>query len=217
MAPKEVKGPLPKDSTPVTGVSTNAPPIPASNTKSLSFSESDGKVKAKETQPLVIPDNVQWTPPQTVKPKTSKGFKEGQKALVTFVQDGDTASLTTKGENPVDINCRLDKIDAPETGKKGAEGQPYGKESKLNLQRLIDQKEVSVSVSYAKDDWGRNLCQIEVDGADVSLKQLEDGYAWLYRRYGNPLKFDQAHAQAQQQRKGLFADKDAEHPRNFKH
>ena len=166
---------------------------------------------------MVIPDNVQWTSPQTVKPKTSKGFKEGQKALVTFVQDGDTASLTTKGENPVDINCRLDKIDAPETGKKGAESQPYGNDSKLNLQRLIDQKEVSVSVGYAKDDWGRNLCQIEVDGTDVSLKQLEDGMAWLYKKYGNPASYNQAQAGARMDKKGLFADPKAIHPRNFKH
>lgn len=199
------------------GVFPDSAPVPSSNTKSVVFSSDSVKPQAKETQPLVVPEGTQWTEPTVVKPRTTRGFAPPQKALVTLVQDGDTAGVKTQGDTPQEIMCRLDKIDAPETAKRGKPGQAYGEASKKNLQQLIDGKEVAVSVSYATDDWGRNLCQIEIDGIDVSLKQLEDGMAWLYRKYGNPKEFNQAQAGAKLDKKGLFSDPSAIHPREFKH
>lgn len=162
---------------------------------------------------MVIPEGVKWNAP--VVAKKSDVPSTGQKAVVTMVLDGDTAGLRTdKGK---DLMCRLDKIDAPETAKKDKPGQAYGDESKANLKRLIDKKEVSVTVSTSKDQFGRSLCQIEIDGVDVSLKQLEDGAAWLYKTYGNPQAYSSAQANARINKKGLFADPAAIHPREFKH
>ena len=137
-----------------------------------------------------------------------------------MVLDGDTARLKTEGskKNPSqDITCRLDKIDAPETAKKDKPAQPYGDKSTQNLKQLIEQKNVSVWVSTSKDQFGRDLCQIEIDGVDVSLKQLQDGAAWLYKKYGNPALYDYAQTNSKIDQKGLFADPKAVHPRNFKH
>jgi endonuclease YncB( thermonuclease family) len=216
--PAEVKGSLPKDSTPIAGVVPGMPDIPASNTKTVALNT---KGSAKETQPLVVPENVQWTPPVNAKPRDpTLPESGGRKALVTMVLDGDSAKLRTEGtkKSPAeDLICRLDKIDAPETAKKGKTGQPYGEESKMSLKRLIEQKNVSVWVSTSKDQYGRDLCQIEIDGADVSLKQLESGAAWLYKKYGNPALYGSANTSARIDRKGLYADPKAVHPRFYKH
>lgn len=219
MDPQPIKGSLPKDNTPVSSVVPGGQPVAAANTKSLVFKSDSGSGKAQETQPLVVPEGLQWSAPVQAKAKEASA-PTGRKAVVTMVLDGDTASLKAdgkKGQPSQDIMCRLDKIDAPEVAKRGNPGQAYGEESKMNLKRLIEQKEVSVQVSTAKDQYGRSLCQIEIDGVDVSLKQLQDGAAWLYRQYGNPAEYNQAQAESRIQRKGLFADNDAVHPRQFKH
>lgn len=137
---------------------------------------------------------------------------------MTFVQDGDTATLKPAKGDP--LNCRIDMIDAPETAKKDKPGQSHGEQSAAHLRRLIDKKEVTVWVKNGTDLYGRSLCQIEVDvngkGVDVSLDMLQNGAAWLYRQYGGSAAYKNAADNAQYKGKGLFADRDAIHPREFK-
>lgn len=190
--------------------------MPASNTKTVVFPAKGSSNKGTETQPLAISDNVQWSSPVLAKPRDATlPTSGGQKARVTLVLDGDSANLKT--EKGGDLVCRLDKIDAPETAKRNKAAQAYGDKSKQNLKSLIDNKNVNVWVSTARDEYGRSLCQIEIDGVDASLKQLQDGAAWLYKKYGNHPLYNQAQANARYNQSGLFADREAIHPREFKH
>lgn len=218
MAPAVIEGKAPKTTAPVPGVVQGAAPVSPENTKSVSLTTTGNRTTTKETQPLVIPPDLNWSEPTKVITRSNTGFKPTQKGVVTYVEDGDTVQIKKDKDSKEAVNCRLDMVDAPEVShKKGGKDQAYGQQSKKRLMDLVLNKEVSVNVSYATDEWGRNLCQIEVEGTDVSLKQIEDGMAWLYRKYGNPKEFQKASARAEGDRVGLFKDPNAIHPRNFKH
>lgn len=100
---------------------------------------------------------------------------------VTYVQDGDGAQIGK-------LNCRIEGIDAPETdkrqhGKKGP--QPYSTESLQTLQKMILNKQVTVTVTEeaSKKNHDRPVCKIEIEGADVSTKMLEQGAAMIYEQF----------------------------------
>lgn len=195
-------------------------PVAASNTSSFSVNTNKSEPQ-KEVAPLVIPNSTKWNEPTavvTAKPDSlPKGG--GQRAVVTYVGDGDGASLKTKEGK--DIACRVDLIDAPETAKPklGKKGQAFSEESKQILQQMILNKEVNVTVTQAPSEknFNRSLCRIEVEGTDVGLEMVKQGAAWLYRKYGNPTEYDKASTNAQVNRNGLFKDPNAIHPREFKH
>lgn len=211
---------MPKGDTPVPAVLPGAPDVPAANTRSFSV-QPNGKVKP--SQPLQLPADAKWGNQEVVvqaKPSAGSPIKDGwQKAMVTFVGDGDGAKLTTKGGERFD--CRLDLIDAPETPKPQyrKNGQPFGEESKKSLQQMIENKEVTVKITRAASEkaQGRPICQIEIEGKDVSVEQLRKGMAWLYQR--STAGFDNRAIEDNNKAKGigLFSDRSAQHPRDFKH
>lgn len=126
----------------------------------------------------------------------------GTKAFVLTVGDGDSLTLGGAPGGPANLVCRLDAIDAPETAKsftKPAQpGQPYGQEALDTLKKLVANKEVTVTVTRptsdgsktAANNYGRALCQIDVQGKDVNSEMLAAGSAWLYEQFGSetPLK-----------------------------
>lgn len=179
---------------------------------------------AKAIAPIAVDPNTQWTKPAPVVQATTPG---GQKAVVTYVDDGDSARLRTKdGSN---INCRIDSIDAPEVAKPklNKPGQPFGEEAKKTLQGMIDRKEVTVIVTKPADsssppskenNYGRSLCKIEVQGQGVDAKMLSAGAAWLYRKYGESPdpKLQAIESKARVNQVGLWADPTAEDPKSFR-
>lgn len=179
---------------------------------------------AKAIAPVAVDPSTQWTKPIPVVQAATPG---GQKAVVTYVDDGDSARLKTKdGSN---INCRIDSIDAPEVGKPkyGKPAQPFGEEAKKTLQGLIDRKEVTVTVTKPADtstapskdnNYGRSLCKIEVQGQGVDTKMLAAGAAWLYRKYGESPdpKLQSVESKAKANKVGLWADDSPEDPRDFR-
>ena len=75
-----------------------------------------------------------------------------------------------------DVKIRLNKIDAPE------HNQDFGAKSKQFLSGMIFNK--IVDVEYEKiDKYRRVLGVIYLNGIDISLKQVKEGMAWVYRRY----------------------------------
>lgn len=157
--------------------------------------------------------------------------------VVTYVGDADTLlaksnKYTTKGrENESsNIECRIDSVDAPETPhpEYGKKGQPYGEEAAKILQQMVLNKEVSIRVTKPTDgesNYGRDVCQIEVSGKDVSVELLRAGAAWLYQykdkrtgedynRYGSGgIQLEQ---QARDANRGLWALPNPQNPYDFR-
>ena len=153
------------------------------------------------------------------------------KVVATFVPDGDTINATsdsykTKGERARKaggIICRIDSIEAPETAKSqyGKKGQPYGEEAAKILQQMVLNKEISIRVTKPTDgesNYGRDVCQIEVAGKDVSVELLRAGAAWLYREFNHYGQggFD-LESNARQSKLGLWGLPNPVYPSDFRH
>jgi micrococcal nuclease len=126
-------------------------------------------------------------------------------ARVVSVIDGDTIKALTK-DNEL-LRVRLRNIDAPE------KSQGFGQRSKQNLSELVFGRDVELHV-FGTDRYGRTLAVIMLDGVDINLQQVRDGYAWVYTRYigENSLEvqaqYYDAQAAAQRERRGLWQDSD---------
>lgn len=173
--------------------------------------------------PVLVPENVTWGKPSVAVKAKNPG---GEKAVVTFVEDGDTAKLTRKDGSS--INCRIDTIDAPETSHPahGKTGQPFGEESKRALRDMIENKEVTLTVTREatpglktkENNWGRSLCKIEIQGKNVDLPLVQQGLAWVWKTYGQPgnSELENAERVARLKKEGLWSDPIPEKPGDFR-
>lgn len=202
-----------------------------SRDNNLSINLSTGKsVPSKDPVPM---PNVSWGKPAEVVTMNPMVAKLPQyKAVATFVEDGDTFKATskqyaTKGTKANgNVLCRVDSVDAPETPHPPyKKGQPYGEEAAKKLQQMILNKEISIRiVRPANGDpnepglYGRDICQIEVEGANVSTELIRAGAAWLYREYNNYFTgLETVEANAKAEGRGLFSDPNAVYPQTAKH
>ena len=127
---------------------------------------------------------------------------------VVSVTDGDTIKILTKNKTLYKI--RLNCIDAPERS------QAFGKKSKANLSKLIAGR--VVDVQYKKTDrYGRILGTIFSDNHDINLRQIKDGYAWVYRRYCKRNDYYKAEEYARDRKLGLWYDKKPVPPWEYRH
>lgn len=128
--------------------------------------------------------------------------------IVTGIIDGDTITVLDRQKKSHKI--RLAFIDAPE------KGQPFGKASKKHLSDLIFQQEVKVKV-IPGSTYGREIGIIYVRQHDkeinANLRQIQSGYAWLYRHYARKqlsrheyLTWGEAETLARSAHIGLWAD-----------
>lgn len=155
------------------------------------------------SKPVEIPKDIQWQKPITAVQAINATRAPGNKALVTYVADGDTVKGTG-------LNCRIDGIDAPEVAnpKAGKLGQPYGEEAKKTLQAMVLKKEVTVRItkpSVNGSNYGRDMCQIEIQGKDVSTEMVREGAAWLYTHFNNDPRLRAVQGEAIAGQKGLWA------------
>lgn len=108
------------------------------------------------------------------------------KGRVTYVEDGDTLTLSGPGRSRFDI--RLADINAPETfhraRKKGdadRPGQPFGREAGEAL-RTLSLGRLATAECYEQDSYGRLVCDVYVEMApnpiNLSRWQLSHGWAW---------------------------------------
>lgn len=122
---------------------------------------------------------------------------------VIRIADGD--SVTILDMHKVQHKVRLVGIDAPERK------QPFGKRSKQSLSDLVYRKMVTVK-SNKRDQYGRELGKILINGVDVNLEQIRRGMAWHYKVYKYDLSASDRQTYAETERKarmmryGLWID-----------
>ncbi|MBN2177414.1 MAG: thermonuclease family protein [Demequinaceae bacterium] len=94
----------------------------------------------------------------------------GEEWFVEHVIDGDTVVASHGG---VEETVRFIGIDTPERDECG-----YG-EAREELARMVDGRTVTLvpGAETDRDDYGRLLRYVEVDGVDVGLRLIENGYA----------------------------------------
>jgi micrococcal nuclease len=129
---------------------------------------------------------------------------EGQ---VTRVVDGDSLWLTPASGPPLEV--RLVGIDAPEGCQAG------GTQSRRMLEELVLRRMVSVR-SEGRDDFGRTLGTVMLDGLNVNQRLVEEGQAWSYRFKWDQGPYVKQERMAQALQRGVFASADAVMPREFR-
>lgn len=193
-------------------------PVVKPSTSSVSVDVATGAVKPSEKQ-IEIP-KVEWAKPITVAWATGDAGKiPGHRSVVTFVGDGD--SVFTKNKDGSSLECRIDSIDAPEVArpKYGKPGQAFGEASKKTLQEMVLNKEVTIRVSKpAKEgeNFGRALCQIEIEGQNIDKPMLQAGMAWLNKKYNTP-ELASALNEAKSAKRGLWVDPNPINPAAFRY
>ena len=137
-------------------------------------------------------------------------LSEEYEAVVLKVIDGDTIYIKSdNGRKKV----RLRHIDAPEIR------QSYGKEAKIFLDKQIDGKKIIVNSDY-KDRYGRDIGDIFVYNNDeaiyINAKLIKSGHAWVYKSYRKNTYLMNLENFARENMLGLWKDKSAIEPWEFR-
>lgn len=118
--------------------------------------------------------------------------------LVSHVADGDTIRVRPlQGGKPVRV--RINGIDAPEICQAG------GPAARDALKRRVLGRQVVV-IGRSRDDYGRLLGQVVLDGDDVGAWMVVQGQAWSYRYRGAAGPYAVQQRRAQASRRGIFSD-----------
>jgi len=126
--------------------------------------------------------------------------------VVTHVADGDTLDLTAGGRK---FTVRLDGIDAPEGG------QAFSQQARQQLRVLAFSHSATVVVQ-TNDRYGRLVARVVVGGRDLSEEMVRAGLAWHFVRYSSDPQLQALEQQARQQRVGLWADRSATPPWQYR-
>ena len=127
---------------------------------------------------------------------------------VSYVSDGDTLWVRPDAGGPP-RKLRIDGIDAPEICQTGGEA------AREVLRQLALHQHVEVTIRR-HDDYGRGLARIRLDGHDLGAQMVQAGQAWSYRWRRALGPYAAEEAVARQTRLGLFAQDQAELPRDFR-
>lgn len=140
-------------------------------------------------------------------------------ALVLRVSDGDTlwvAPEVTDAASPgkpqrrrKPMKLRLVGVDAPERC------QAHGEEATRALSALVLGQRVTVR-RRATDDYGRALGTLSLNGDDIAARLVRDGHAWSARHFDRPVPYAREEQAARSARRGLFAQRDPQMPRDFR-
>jgi micrococcal nuclease len=127
----------------------------------------------------------------------------GTATKVTRIIDGDTFETET-GEK-----VRLIGINAPEIS------DIYGQEAKQHLLDLIDGKTIDLqpdNISKDRDRYSRLLRYVILDGIDINMRMISDGFAFAYLKYQFEKSNDYKEAQitANRNNKGMWGSDNKE-------
>lgn len=114
---------------------------------------------------------------------------------ILSVTDGDTFVMQTKEGN---IRVRFEGIDAPENK------QPFSQESKAFLEKYL-LKECLLQKTGV-DRFGRTLGVLWVNGVNINLLMVKEGYAWHFKKYSKDKSLVEAEADARKNKKGLWKE-----------
>lgn len=130
------------------------------------------------------------------------------KGKVIRVLDGDTIDVLQE-KKPVRV--RLLNIDAPE--KK----QAYGSWSTNQLKALVAGQPVTVTYTQ-KDRYGRVLGRVvTTNGTEANRYMVQSGAAWVYERYNTDNALPALQREAQEQKRGLWAESHPVPPWEWRH
>ena len=127
---------------------------------------------------------------------------------VVGVSDGDTITVSDDMDQG-NFRIRLDKIDAPE--KK----QAFGNKAKQYLSSLIFGKKVSIRYKSI-DRYSRISGVVFLDGTEINLVMVQNGYAWHYSYFDKTPAYIEAEKQARAEKKGLWQDPNPINPYQFR-
>ena len=126
---------------------------------------------------------------------------------VVAVHDGDTLTVLTAEKREEKI--RLEGIDAPELK------QAFGAKAKARLAALVFGKPVVIHAT-GKDRYQRTLGRVIVNGKDINLQMVKDGFAWHYAAYSKDAALRKAQTEAQAAKRGLWSDASPVPPWEFR-
>lgn len=137
-------------------------------------------------------------------------------AKVIAVIDGDTLLILRHGKP---AKLRMANIDAPEVGHAGMGGKPsnsqkpqaFGKQSRDSLLEMVGKKQVQID-TQAVDQYGRIVALVSIDGRSVNQEQVKRGMAWEYSHYHSDKTYLGLQSDAQQARRGLWAQASPQAP-----
>ncbi len=131
---------------------------------------------------------------------------------VIGVIDGDT--LEVLDVNRKTHRIRLAGIDAPERS------QSHGAAAKKVLSEHVYLQNVNVKV-VDTDRYKRTIGRVRLNGEDINLRMVADGYAWVYAQYAYTLgrdkkRYELAQTRAQTAQRGLWGNSSAIPPWAFR-
>ncbi len=126
----------------------------------------------------------------------SKGARL-ENVVVDYVKDGDSFTAFHEGHK---IEVRLFGIDSPERD------QPYAKESRLAAVKLLGNSKIDLVVKD-RDRYQRVVAEafLKNKGASVNQQLVEQGAAWVYRKYSDAPSLISAEEDARKNRRGLWS------------
>jgi endonuclease YncB( thermonuclease family) len=202
---------VPSDPAPASSVApssgdwvTVVPPATASAALAASASQAPPEVAA--APPPVAASPPAPTPAQPV--STVPRAVPTHLWRVVGVHDGDT--ITCLDENNQQQKVRLASIDAPEVG------QEYGRASREALAAMVFGKTITVA-DEGRDQYGRWIGAVTVDGLDVNRQMIATGNAWHYTEFSNDPTLAALQEQARTQKVGLWSQPDPIPPWQFRH
>lgn len=210
-------------------VASNVGKAPVKVTDSRTFGFNAGEVTPLE--PLAVTKG-QLGKPTTVVEANPGAIPKGQgtKVIATFrVGNDDVDTFSYKNadpKNPVPNGggkfvCRIDTIDGPEIAHGKRPGQTYGPEATAYVQKLIDNKEVTIKVS-GQDDKNRDICQVEINGVGLDASLVQAGAAMIYEKFVAPnhprrAGLEAAQKEAKDSKRGIYGqDKPPVPPWDFR-
>jgi micrococcal nuclease len=128
---------------------------------------------------------------------------------VARVIDGDTLVLHLKGQEQ---RVRLLGVDTPESPRQGASGECGSTQATANLQRLAPRGANARAITDRRsgdvlDRYGRLLAFVTVNGIDVGLAQIRQGWATVYayrdRGFARRDRYERAYRQAAGRKTGI--------------
>jgi micrococcal nuclease len=136
-------------------------------------------------------------------------FSMAESFTVTHVDDGDTIICENRD---ITIRVRLVAINAPELSKNKKDAdQPFGREAKLVLEKLVLDQVVDIK-GFGLDDYNRLLAVVNSGGKNINLEMVQQGLAEVYK--GNPPKgfntelYRKAEKEARESKRGVWSQGD---------
>lgn len=121
-------------------------------------------------------------------------FSQNITGVVTKIYDGDSIILNHSTE------VELYQIDAPELG------QRYGHDAKQFLKEQIFNKKVRVNI-VGTNHYGQKLGVIFIRYDNINELILENGYAWIEKKYKKYKSLGHYESYAKKYKLGLWRDK----------